>query len=241
MAIRDRIQRGPEFAKGITTARLMSRGDHFEIIVKADEALEYKFGKPIEPAQILIVNAIFTDASKGMKASTAKLMEHFNTTDSLKIAEVILKKGEVQITTEQRRRMIEDKKKQIIDFIARHCVDATTGLPHPPLRIEQAMNQTHIIIDPFRSAEEQAREVIEALRPILPIKIEQIRVAIKIPPEFASKAYGVVKNFGVITKEEWQPDGSWIAIVEMHAGLHTSFLERVGKICQGTLQTKILK
>jgi ribosome maturation protein SDO1 len=225
----------------VITARAIVSGEHFEILVNPQAALDYKFGRPVELSQVIAVDEIFTDASKGMRASEEKLVKAFGTTDFVKIAEAIMKRGELQLTTEQRRQLIEDKKKQIIAFICRHCVDPRTSLPHPPLRIEQAITQVRTSIDPFKDAEEQARAVIQVLRPILPLKMEQIRLAVKIPPEHASRAYGTVKDFGIIKQEEWQADGSWAAIIEMPAGLQTSFLEKVGKLTQGTLQMKILK
>jgi len=74
----------------------------------------------------------------------------FETTDPLKIADAILKKGTLQLTTEQRRKMTEDKRKQIVDFISRQAVDPKTNLPHPPLRIENAMEQIRYPIDPHK-------------------------------------------------------------------------------------------
>jgi len=191
--------------------------------------------------QLLVIEEIYSDASKGTRASTERLQKAFGTTDALKIADEILRKGELQLTTEQRRQLIEDKRKQIVTFLGRHCIDPRTGTPHPPLRIEQALAQIRISIDPFKSTEEQARIIIEDLRPIIPLKIEQMRVAVKIFAEHAAKAYGAVKNFGSITKEEWQKDGSWIGVVEMPAGLYGSFVDRLGKLTQGTVQTKVLK
>ncbi|MFQ5836771.1 MAG: ribosome assembly factor SBDS, partial [Candidatus Bathyarchaeia archaeon] len=158
-----------------------------------------------------------------------------------KIASIILKKGTLQLTTEQRKQLVEDKRRQIVSFISHQCVDPKTNLPHPPMRIEQAMKQIHFSIDPFRDVEEQAREVIKLLRPIIPLKIEQVSVAIRIPPEYASKAYGTVKGFGVIKREQWQADGSWSATVEMPAGLYGPFLEKLGKITRGNLEAKMVK
>ncbi len=225
----------------VITARAIISGEHFEILVNPQAALDYKFGRPVELSQVIAVDEVFTDASKGMRVSEEKLVKAFGTTDFVKIAEAIMQRGELQLTTEQRRQLIEDKKKQIIVFICRHCVDPRTGLPHPPIRVEQAIAQVRVSIDPFEDAEEQARAVIQLLRPILPLKMEQLRLAVKIPPEHATRAYGTVKDFGTIKQEEWQADGSWVAIIEMPAGLQTSFLEKVGKLTQGTLQIKILK
>jgi len=224
-----------------TTARLSVGGDKFEILVKPEEALDFKMGKQLTVSQLLVIEEIYSDASKGTRASTEKQQKAFGTTDTLKIAEDIMKKGELQLTTEQRRQLVENKRKQIIAFLTRHCIDPRTGTPHPPLRIEQALSQVRISIDPFKSAEEQAKAIIEELRPIIPLKIEQMRVAVKIFAEHAAKAYGAVKNYGTITKEEWQRDGSWIGVVEMPAGSYAQFIDRLGKLTQGTIQSKILK
>jgi ribosome maturation protein SDO1 len=152
-----------------------------------------------------------------------------------------MKHGELQLTTDQRRQLVEDKRKQIVAFIARNCIDPRSGTPHPPIRIEQALNQVKYSIDPFKTVEEQAKEIIEELRSLIPIKIEQMRVAVKIFAEHSAKGYGALKNYGTITREEWQADGALVAVIEMPAGVYGPFLERLGKITQGTIQTKILR
>lgn len=200
-----------------TTARLSVEGDRFEILVKPEEALNFRMGKQVAVTQLLVIEEIYSDANKGTRASTEKLQKAFGTTDVVKIADEILRRGELQLTTDQRRQLVEDKRKQIVAFLTRHCIDPRTGTPHPPLRIEQALSQIRISIDPFKSAEEQAKTIIDGLRPIIPLKMEQMRVAVKIFAEHAAKAYGAVKNYGTITKEEWQRDGSWIGVVEMPA------------------------
>jgi ribosome maturation protein SDO1 len=224
-----------------TTARITKSGEKFEILVKPEPALDYKMGKPTPVSQVLVIDEIYADASKGTHASSEKLQKSFGTVDTLAIAEDIMKHGELQLTTEQRRQLVEDKRKQIIAFISRNCIDPRTGTPHPPLRIEQAFAQIRVVIDPFKPAEEQAKAVIEELRTLLPIRIDKMRVAVKVFPEHAAKAYGSIKGFGTIAKEEWQADGSLVALVEMPAGLYGSFIDRLGKLTQGTVQTKVLK
>jgi ribosome maturation protein SDO1 len=221
-----------------TVARMTHDGEHFEILVKPQLAFSYRLGKTTSISQLLITDTIFTDAGKGLRPSEEKLQEVFGTTNPIKIASIILKKGTLQLTTEQRKQLVEDKRRQITSFISRQCVDPKTNLPHPPMRIEQAMKQIHFSIDPFRDVEEQAKEIIKLLRPILPLKMEQVSVAVRIPPEHASKAYGTVKGFGVIKREQWQADGSWSATVEMPAGLYGPFLEKLGKITRGNLEAK---
>jgi len=224
-----------------TIARITHDGDHFEILTKPEPALSYKLGKTSSVSQVLATETIFTDAGKGTKASEEKLKEVFGTTDSLKIAEVILKKGTLQLTTEQRKQLVEDKRRQIVSFISRECIDPKTNLPHPPLRIEQAMKQIHFSIDPSKGVEEQSKEIIKLLRPVIPLKMEKISVEVHIPPEHASKVYGTVKGFGTIKRDQWQADGSWSAIVEMSAGLYGPFLDKLGKMTRGNLEAKMVK
>jgi ribosome maturation protein SDO1 len=224
-----------------TIARITHDGEHFEILTKPEPALDYKLGKTVPISQVLATETIFTDAGKGTKASEEKLQEIFGTLDSLKIAEVILKKGTLQLTTDQRKQLVEDKRRQIISFISRECIDPKTNLPHPPLRIEQAMKQIHFSIEPSKGVEEQAKDIIKLLRPIIPLKMEKITVEIHVPAEHASKVYGTVKGFGTLKRDQWQADGSWSAAVEMSAGSYGPFLDKLGKMTRGNIEAKLLK
>jgi ribosome maturation protein SDO1 len=224
-----------------TVARITHDGDHFEILTKPERALSYRLGKTSSVSEVLVSDTIFTDAGKGTKASEETLQQAFGTTDSLKIAEVILKKGTLQLTTEQRKQIVEEKRRQIVSFISRECIDPKTNLPHPPLRIEQAMKQIRFSLDPSKGVEEQAKEIIKLLRPVIPLKMEKISVAVRIPPEHASKVYGTVKGFGTIKRDQWQADGSWSAIVEISAGLYGPFLDKLGKMTRGNIEAKMVK
>ncbi len=223
-----------------TVARITRDGEHFEILVKPQPALNYTTGKTMAISEVLVTDTIFTDAGKGTKPSEDKLKTFFKTTDSLKIAETILRKGTLQLTTDQRRQLTAEKRKQIIAFIARQAVDPKTNLPHPPLRIEQAMEQIHYPIDPFKEVEEQAKDIIKLLRPILPLKIEQVQVQVRIPPEHAARVYGTVKGYGILKREEWRADGSWFSIIEMPAGLYGPFLDKLGELTKGCAEARKL-
>ena len=153
----------------------------------------------------------------------------------------MFERGTFLLTAQQRKEMTEQKLKQIINIISRTYVDPATKLPHPVLRIENALADAKVSIDPFGDAESQVKEVVKALRPHLPLSMESVEIAIKIPPDYASKSYGIVKNLGEIKRDEWQSDGSWIAVVSTSAAMHGELLDRLGKATQGNLQTKIMK
>ncbi len=223
-----------------TIARYTKENEHFEVLVKPQKALDYRNGKIAGITDVLAAETIFSDANKGTRVPEDTLKKAFGTTDPLKVADVILKKGQLQLTTEQRRKMVEDKRRQIIDYISRQAVDPKTNLPHPPTRIENAMEQIRFPIDPYRSVEEQARDIVKLLRPILPLKVEQISVGTHIPAQYAQSAYGSIKVFGAIKREEWRSDGSWYGVLEMPAGSYASFLNKLGEVTKGSGEAKII-
>jgi ribosome maturation protein SDO1 len=223
-----------------TVARMTKDNEHFEVLVKPQKALDYRMGKIAGITDVLAAETIFSDASKGTKISEENMRKAFGTTDTLKVAEMILKKGTLQLTTEQRRKMIEEKRKQIVDFISRQAVDPKTNLPHPPLRIENAMEQIHYSLDPFKPVEEQAKDIIKQLRMILPLKMEQVAVGVHVSAEYSARAYGTVKGFGTIRREEWRADGSWYGVLEMPAGSYAPFLDKLGEITKGSGEAKII-
>jgi len=222
-------------------ARLETRGSRFEVLVDPDLALEIKKGKNVDVSEALATEEVFKDSRRGDRASPEHVRELLGAEDVLEAARIIIRRGELQLTTEQRRRIQEDRRRQVITIIARNAVNPQTGLPHPPARIERALEEAKVRIDPFKSAEEQVPEALKALRPILPIKFEKKEVAVKIPPQHASRCMGAVRQYGEIKREEWQKDGSWICLLEMPAGVVEEFFDRLNEMTHGDVETRILK
>jgi ribosome maturation protein SDO1 len=108
------------------------------------------------------------------------------------------------------------------------------------MRIENAMEQIRYPIDPYKSMEEQARDIIKLLRPILPLKVEQLSVGVHVPAQFAQRAYGSLKTYGTIKREEWRNDGSWFGVIEMAAGTYASFLNKLGELTKGSGEAKVI-
>jgi ribosome maturation protein SDO1 len=228
-------------SKEYTLVRHQTGGEKFEILVDPDKGLAYKNGELGDIRNALMIDTIFTDANKGEKASAEKLEKIYGTSDPIEVAIEMFAKGTFQLTSQQRNAMLEQKRKQIINIISRTYVDPKTKLPHPPIRIENALQDAKYHIDPFKDAEEQVKLIVQELRTILPMSSESIQIAIKIPAEYTGKSYGTVKNFGDIKRDEWQSDGSWVAVVEVPAALQIELMEALGKDTQGNVQSKIIK
>lgn len=221
-------------------ARLEYYGERFEILVDPDLASDFKRGEDIKIEEILAVEEVFKDAKKGDKASEEAMNKAFDTTDPLEAAALIVRKGQVQLTAQQRRDMQEDKRKMVVAKIARDAINPQTKLPHPARRIEIAMEEAKVRVDPFKSVDEQVNITLKAIRRLIPIKLEKVKVAIHIPGEDAGKVYGVIPEFGKTLKEEWQKDGSWVAVVEIPGGMQEGFYQKLSEITHGQVETKLL-
>jgi len=221
-------------------ARLSSHGTNFEVLVDPELALNLRSGQSVDIKNVLAIDKIFKDSKKGDKASEEMVQKAFGTTDVLSAAEQIIRRGEIQITTEQRRKMRDERLRQIVALISRRSINPQTGLPHPPARIESAMEEARVHVEVFKSAEEQLPAIVKALQPILPLKFEVRRIAVKIPPTHVGRALKAVKGFTTVKQEQWLDDGSWAAVVEIPAGVQAEFFDKLNELTRGEAQTKVL-
>ncbi|MFX1513593.1 MAG: ribosome assembly factor SBDS, partial [Promethearchaeota archaeon] len=230
---------------GKSIARLIIKGKKFEVIV--DPNLAYKIktkdehDEAIDARDALESYDIFTNASKGERAKQEDLVVAFETEDIFAIAERIITNGSLQMTTEQREQLAEKKKRQIVNFIVKNCIDPRTNLPHPPVRVENALKKAKISIDPFGSVEEQAKDVVKTIMAILPIRMERVKLAVKVPAEATGKTYGIIKRFGEIKQEQWTKNGDLIVVISLAAGLQGELMEKIGKISAGKTQIRVLE
>lgn len=222
-------------------ARYKKENEHFEVLVDPYAAADIIEGKEVNILQNLAIDAIFHDSKKGKHASEEALQKAFGTNNVEEIVKKIILKGDIQLTTEQRHKMQRNKRNRIIETISRNAMDPKTKSPHPRQRIELAIDQAGVQIDPFKPVSEQVKIIIEALRPIIPISMEQVRISIKIPAEHIGRAYGTVRNFGTLEREDWQSDGSWIGIIRLAAGMQTEFYDKINDVTKGNISTKVLK
>ena len=224
-----------------TTVKLTIAGEHYEILVNPDSALSYKQGRKVEPSAVLVADEVYSDARKGLRASSEKLKLHFGTDDHAKAALEVLNRGELNLTQDQRKKLTDEKRKAIIAAISKNFVDPRTLLPHPPLRIDQAMQEARVNVDPFQDANEQMKAVVESLRTILPLKSEKIKLQVRVAAQYSGQAIGVLKTFGDIVKEDWLADGTLSAIVEIPAGGQPGLLDRLGSTTKGAAQVTVVK
>ena len=222
-------------------ARYESHGESFEILIDPKVVQQMRDGKEVDLIDHMVIDTIFKNAKKGTRAPEDKIEEIFGTSDTVEVAKEIILRGEVQLTTDQRRVMQENKRRRIIEYIARNAMNPQTGGPHPATRIETAMEDAKVHVDPFKPVEAQVPAILDALRPLIPIRFDKIQMAVRLSGDNYGRCFEDFKGFGRVVKEEWQSNGSWIGVIEMPAGLQNDFMDRINNKTHGEADLKVLK
>ena len=221
-------------------ARLEAGGHRFEILIDPNEAQAFKEGDKIDWEDSIAVDGIWADSAKGERSPENILNDFFEALDLIDIYKKILTDGTIQLTSEQKKEMVDKKRKQILSHIVANAMKPQTGGAHPPQRIENAIIEAKYNFDPIRSVEKQVEEIVRKIRPLLPISFEKVKAAVKIPAIYVGKCYGQMSGLGTIENEEYQSDGSWIGIVKMSAASYNELENLLGATTKGSAELKII-
>jgi len=217
------------------TARIKVKGKNYEILVNLEEALKVqKGGADIMSA--VASKEVYYDLGKGLKASSADLMDAFASTDLYEVSKRIITKGEVQKNQDFRDAEREAKIKQVVNLIIRNCVDQNNR-PYTEDRIKRAIAEAKVSID-NRPAEQQMTHIVEALKSVIPIKVEVKRIKLTIPAQYTSQVYGLLKDFK--ESEDWLANGSLSTIINIPSGMQLDFYDKLNHITHGAIQSEEL-
>jgi ribosome maturation protein SDO1 len=220
--------------------RLKHAGHKFEILVDPRKALELKKGVKVDLRDILAYPSIYKDVGTTDIAAEKDLQKLFGTVDPFRIAERIIREGELQLTTDQRREMVDQKRNQIADLISKRGINPQTNTPHPQQRILGAMDKAGITVDPFTDAELQVEKTVKALKTLLPISFQRVTIAIRVQPQFAGRVYSILKGIGTLRKEQWLGDGSLSVEIEVLGGMQQDLYDKVASQTHGSFESKVL-
>ena len=220
-------------------ARLEKGGKRYEILVDPDLVDTWKrTPENVELDDLLATDEVWSDARNGERPTEEQLINTFGTTDLEPCVSKILTDGSIQLTTQQRKNLVEEKKRKIIHSISSEAIHPKTMLPHPPIRIEGALDEVRFSIDPFLSIEKQVKAAVDAIRHLIPLKFATARLAFRIP----GKSYGGAQRLlrDSIVKDEWLENGDWACVVEVPSGSRIDFISNVANIVPD-LEVKVLE
>ena len=209
-------------------ARLEKGGKRYEALVDPDLVEQWKEdSSDINLDDFMAMDEIFHDARAGERPTEDALLKTFETLDVASILRIILTKGSIQLTTAQRKARVENMRQQIIHHIHSQSIDPKSKSPHPRTRIELALEESKYSVDPFKRLEDQVKDAIARLKPLIPLSFESVRLAFRIP----GSAYGTVSQILRThqQKEGWLENGDWACVVEIPAGMKGDLIGQVLK------------
>lgn len=225
----------------VHVARSKHGSEVFEVVVDPDVAHDFRDGKSVSVGDALKFPKVFSDAKKGLVASESRLEAVFGSRDPLVVAEQIIRKGDLPVTASRMKLLDDQKRRRILDILHRNGVDPRSGAPHPLVRLESALVEAKVRVDPNKSAEDQVHDVLKKLLPIIPIKFVTKELEVRIPSSFAAKSYSSVKSSSKILSESWLGDGSWRGIVEIPGGLEEDFSSKLRSLTKGGVEISIVR
>ncbi|MBA7529346.1 hypothetical protein ES705_21542 [subsurface metagenome] len=227
---------------GKSIVRLESHGRRFELLVNPEPAWLFIQGEEVEIDDIFETYDVYENISRGQKATYDDIVvvfgEGFNERE---IAAKILKAGKLQLTQNQRDEIQKEKRREIVEFIHIHCINPRENTPIPKDRIENTILELGVNIHYKEDVKSQALEIINLLKPIMPIRLEAVKLAIKVPPSYAGSLYGFFHGAGDLQQEEWLQDGSLAIIIQIPSGTQADFLEQITSRTKGKAQVKVLE
>ena len=227
--------------KGKSIVRYEKHGRRYEMLVNPQPAWVFLQGEEVEIDDIFEVYDIYENISRGVKATQDDVDVAFENMTDREMAIKILKDGKLQLTADQRNEILKEKRAEIVDFIHIHCINPRENTPIPKDRIDKAIIDLGVNISYKEEAKNQALEIIDLLKPVMPIRLESIKLAIKIPPTYTGSLYGYVISAGNLIQEEWLTDGSLAVLIQIPSGTQADFLEQITSRTKGKAQVKVLE
>ena len=219
-------------------ARYEYGGKRYEILV--DPELVDKFQSDPDSVNMddfLATDEVWHDARGGDRPTEEAITNTFETLEINHIAKIILEKGSIQLTTAQRKEMVEQKRQLIIQEIHQTAIDPKAKSPHPKTRIELALEESRFSVDPFKRLDIQVKEAIDTLKPLIPLSFEPVRIAFRI----SGSGYGAASKFlrPYLDKDDWLSNGDWACIIQCPPGMSGILIGKV-KAVDGNSEVKEL-
>nr|PVC52357.1 hypothetical protein MACL_00000832 [Theileria orientalis] len=177
----------------VATVRLKVHGERFEIACYKNKVVNWRSGVETDIQEVLQSPYIFTNISKGKLANNNQLMKAFNTTDINKITKQILDKGEFQVSSEERKQILESTFRDIVSILHELTVNPNTGRPLTRTLLENALKSSGFSVSLNEPPKKQALKAVNLLQKKYPESIARCKMRLQI--NFRLDQYEEVMDF----------------------------------------------
>jgi len=153
----------------VAYVRLQKKGKRFEIACYRNKVISWRNKIETDISEVLQIDNVFTNVSKGMLANTKDLTDAFGTTDKALVCKEILDKGELQVSEKERGALFESMMRDVATIVADKSINPENNRPYTVTMIQNAMKQIHYAVSINKSAKSQALDAIRKLKDVMPI------------------------------------------------------------------------
>jgi len=219
----------------VSIVRLKKGGKRFEIACYKNKVQEWRTGVETNLDDVLQINNVFVNVSKGEVAKSGDLQKSFGKTDVSEVVKEILKKGEVQVGEKERDHDLVSLRKEIATLVAEKCVDPSTQRPYPVGMIEKAMAEAGFSVKQNKNAKSQVSECIKLLQSDsnLPIQRARMRIKLSLPITDAEKLREKVLEVAEKVEHDETGQVDWEVTMLIDPGQFRVINELLQKVCKG--------
>lgn len=153
----------------MAVVRLSRGGRRFEVACYKNKMLNWRNGVETDLSEVLQIDNVFSNVSKGVLANKKHMVEAFGTDDPELVIKAILDKGSVQVSEKERKAQLEGAFRDVATIISEKCVNPESNRPYTVGMIESAMRELHVSLHPSKAPKAQALEIIPRLMDVMPI------------------------------------------------------------------------
>lgn len=188
----------------VSVVRYKRSGKRFELAAYKNKVLEWRAGTEKDIDEVLQIDSIFSNVSKGAVASNEDIKKAFADRPKEEIIQEILKKGELQVGDKERGAMAENVFKDIAQIISDKTVDPNSKRPYTTSMIEKALHDLGFSTSTTKSAKSQALEAIKQLQAQnkIPITRALMKIRISCPSKEGKAIKDKIKAMFVEVEEE---------------------------------------
>lgn len=243
----------------VSVVRYKRAGKRFELACYKNKVLEWRNGTERDIDEVLQIDSIFTNVSKGAVAAQEDVRKAFPDRPHEEVVAEILKKGELQVGEKERGAMQGNVHRDIVQIVVDKTVDPRTRRPYTHGMVERALADLGFSVLTNKSAKSQALDAIKQLQAAgtLPIERATMKVRVTCPlqsvtlskatlasadakdPKKAIKEL-LTKHFVKVDDDDTLPSGDLTIEGDIQPGAFREITELLTEATKGRGQCEVL-
>ena len=162
----------------VATIRYKINNRQFQIACYRNKALNWRNGLEEDLAEVLQIEEIYENASHGTIAKKADLNKFFANKTKREIIEIILERGQLQVSDKEREAQLANILADVVKIIVEKCVHPVSKRRFTTENIKLAIKEIHFPLKLDQPAKKQALDCIKLLQKRYKISRGQMKVRI---------------------------------------------------------------